>query len=80
MSLRPVDSAASHIVLHRNAHSRGYSLSREGADPKSLRRCASSSTCSVRCDLIAFSPLDVAPASPFIVFKGRAWVTFVVKR
>jgi hypothetical protein len=23
---------------------------------------------------------DVAPASPFIVFKGRAQVTFVVKR
>jgi hypothetical protein len=25
-------------------------------------------------------PLDVAPASPFIVPKGRAWVAFVVKR
>jgi hypothetical protein len=26
------------------------------------------------------SPLDVAPASPFIVPKGRARITFVVKK
>jgi hypothetical protein len=37
MSLRPVDSAATHVALHRSAHSRSYKLSREGADPKSLR-------------------------------------------
>jgi hypothetical protein len=62
----------------RGARSRGYKLSREGADPRSLRgrcvcvvvlaRCVSlvslcsSSICSVR--------LDVAPTCPFIVSKG----------
>jgi hypothetical protein len=56
MSLRPVDSVAARVALHRNARSRGYKLSREGVDPRSLRRCASSSTCLVRCDLIGFSP------------------------
>jgi hypothetical protein len=29
--------------------------------------------------LVFSIPLDVAPASPFIAFKGRARVTFVVK-
>jgi hypothetical protein len=31
---------------------------------------------------IRFNPiaLDVAPTSPFIASKDRAWVTFVVKR
>jgi hypothetical protein len=36
MSLRPMDSAAARVVLHLSAHSRGYKLLREGADPKSL--------------------------------------------
>jgi hypothetical protein len=39
MSLRPVNSAAAHVVLHQSARSRGYKLSREGADPKSLWWC-----------------------------------------
>jgi hypothetical protein len=39
-ALRPVGSAAAHVVLHQSARSMGYKLSREGADPKSLRvRC-----------------------------------------
>jgi hypothetical protein len=36
MSLRLVDFAAARVALHRSAHSRGYKLSREGMDPKSL--------------------------------------------
>jgi hypothetical protein len=36
MSLRPVDLAAARVALHRSARSRGYKLSREGTDPKSL--------------------------------------------
>jgi hypothetical protein len=36
MTLRPVDSAAAHVVLHRSARSRGYKLSREWEYLKSL--------------------------------------------
>jgi hypothetical protein len=36
--LRPVDSAAARVALHRSARSRGYKLSREGVDPRSLLR------------------------------------------
>jgi hypothetical protein len=36
--------------------------------------------CVCVCVFVPSSPLDVAPASPFIVFNGRARVTFVVKR
>jgi hypothetical protein len=40
MALRPVDSTAARVALHRSAHSRGYKLLREGMDPRSLRgRC-----------------------------------------
>jgi hypothetical protein len=81
ISLHSVDSAAARVALHRSARSRGYKLSREGADPKSLWWCVCVclSAWSVRCVSIRV-PLDVAPASPFIVPKGRAQVTFVVKR
>jgi hypothetical protein len=41
-----------------------------------LVRCEFCSESSRRSEL----PLDVAPASPFIIFKGRARVTFVIKR
>jgi hypothetical protein len=37
-ALCPVNSAAARVALHRSAHSRGYKLSREGADPMSLLR------------------------------------------
>jgi hypothetical protein len=75
---------AARVALHRSAHSRGYKFSREGADLRSLLRggacvlmswrgvCVVSSSCR--------SSLDVASASPFIVSKEKAWVTFVVKR
>jgi hypothetical protein len=33
-----VDTAAARVVLHRSARSRGYKLSREQADPRSLLR------------------------------------------
>jgi hypothetical protein len=38
MALRPVGFAAARVALHRSAHSRGYKLSREGADLRSLLR------------------------------------------
>jgi hypothetical protein len=85
MSLRPVDSAAARVALHRTVRSRGYKLSREGADPKSLWWCMSFSYWSVRC-VLAQGSVSIGPSSrcgpclPFIVPKGRAWVTFVVKR
>jgi hypothetical protein len=64
-SLRLVDSAAARIALHRSACSRGYKLSREGADPSLV---VFLSVESVRCDSIEVcfnlpQPLDVAPAS-----------------
>jgi hypothetical protein len=39
MVLRPVDSATARVVLHRSVRSRGYKLSREETDPRSLREC-----------------------------------------
>jgi hypothetical protein len=70
---------------HKGLYWWGYKLSREGADPKSLWRRMSLSSSLVRCVLEQESvsievPPDVAPASPFIVPKRRARVTFVVKR
>jgi hypothetical protein len=38
MALRPVGFAAAHVALHQSACSRGYKLSREGADLRSLVR------------------------------------------
>jgi hypothetical protein len=74
--------------MHWGARSRGYKLSREGADPKSL--VSGGGDVLLWLDrlivdlLIARSPdhlidLDMAPASRFIASKGRARVTFVVK-
>jgi hypothetical protein len=68
-----VGFVAAHVALYRSARIKGYKLSREGADLKSL--------CGGVCVLSKTRPpLGVAPASPFIVSKGRARVTFVVKR
>jgi hypothetical protein len=56
-------------------------FSREGADPRSLLGCVccADEVCSIRlCLFLLF--LDVAPTTPFIASKGRAQVTFVVKR
>jgi hypothetical protein len=36
MALRPVGSTVARVALHRSAHSRGYKLSREGTDLRSL--------------------------------------------
>jgi hypothetical protein len=36
MSLRPVGIATARVALHQSARSRGYKLSRQGADPRSL--------------------------------------------
>jgi hypothetical protein len=35
--LRPAGSTAARVALHRSARSRGYKLSREGTDTRSLR-------------------------------------------
>jgi hypothetical protein len=62
------------------------SFSREGANPKSLRRrcvvCVVSfdRSCPVEGNSIHSMPLGEAPASPFIVSKERPRVTFMVKR
>jgi hypothetical protein len=71
-------STAARVALHWSAHNRGYKLSREGTDPKSLLRGDVCVVVLVRCVFFLFS--SVAPASPFIVSKGRARVIFVVKR
>jgi hypothetical protein len=87
MALRPVGFAVARVALHRNACSKGYKLSREEADLRSLvRGGAWMHECLVvvnssRFDLCVVLPaFDVAPASPFIASKGRARVTLVVKR
>jgi hypothetical protein len=92
MALRPVGSTAARVALHWSAHSRGYKLSRDGADPRSLQGrcvCCLSEACGP-CFCVHLkesilirhreSALDVPPASSFIVSKGRARVTFMVKR
>jgi hypothetical protein len=67
MTLRLVGVAAAYVALHRSARSRGYKLSREKADPKSLGwGCVFDQSA-----LLAF---------PFIVPKGRAQVTVMVNR
>jgi hypothetical protein len=78
-----VGSTAAHVALHWSARSRGYKLSREGADRRSLLR---GDVCVVVLERCVFVPsgshrgcLDVALASPFIVPKGRTRVTLVVK-
>jgi hypothetical protein len=78
MTLRPVDSTTARVALHRSARSRGYKLSREEMDLRSLWW----SVCLVEyvCGLSEVSPLRPVSASPFIVPKGRARVTVVVKR
>jgi hypothetical protein len=83
MALYLVGSTAARVALHRSARSRGYKLSGEGADPRSLLRgdmCVVVLAMCVCVFVPAFVLLDVAPTSPFIVSKERARVTFVVKR
>jgi hypothetical protein len=90
MTLRPVDSSAAHVALHQSARSRGYKLSREGTDPRSLQggvwvvlaRCVSviaRCVCVFLSEVCVFIIPKCGHSSPFIVFKGRARVTFVVK-
>jgi hypothetical protein len=83
-ALRPVDSATARVDLYWSARSRGYRLLREEIDPRFLWRgeCADLVMCAFRSESSRRSELtlDVAPASPFIVFKGRTRVTFMVKK
>jgi hypothetical protein len=82
MALHPVIFAAARFALHRSARSKGYKLSREGADPRSPLRGGVCVDVVVLIEVksIRLPALNVAPASPFIAFKERAQVTFVVKR
>jgi hypothetical protein len=49
MAPRPVDFAAARVALHWSARSRGYKLSREEMDPRSLQErgvcCCLSEVC-----------------------------------
>jgi hypothetical protein len=83
MALRLVDFAAARVALHRSARSRGYKLSKEGVNPRSLLRgvlCVDVLARCVCCFFVFSSPLDVAPTSPFIVSNKRARILFMVKR
>jgi hypothetical protein len=70
MSLRPMDITAARIALHQSARSRGYKLSRGGADSKSLWWCVSLSTCSVNCVSIRVLP-RCGPCLPFYSSQGE---------
>jgi len=70
MSLCLVGVVAAHVPLHQSAHSRGYKLSREGADPKSLWWCLSLTACSVRCCLLV-GPPRCGPCLPFYSSQGE---------
>ena len=74
MSLCLVGAVAAHVPLHQSAHSRGYKLSREGVDPKSLWWCVSLSACSLNCCLVvAFGPEPprCGPCLPFYSSQGE---------
>jgi hypothetical protein len=87
MSLHPVDSAIAHVALHWSARSRGYKLSRERerVDPKSLVvyefvLLVSEVYSRIGVCFSSESPPRCGPCLPFYSPKGRARVTFVVKR
>jgi hypothetical protein len=77
-----VNSAAAHVALHWSAHSRGYKLLREGVDLRSLLRGDMCVVVLARCAFLVFVlvVLRCGPYLPFIVPKGRARVTYVIKR
>jgi hypothetical protein len=77
MTLRPVDSAAARVALHRSARSRGYKLSRERTYTRSLR---GSCVCLVFARCVPVVVVCFGLYLPFYSFQGRAWVTFVVER
>jgi hypothetical protein len=82
-ALHLVGSTAARVALHRSARNRGYKLSREGIDPRSLRgKWVSVVYGSLFRSVIVnpSPPREVSRASPFIVSKGLVRVTFVVKR
>jgi hypothetical protein len=63
MTLRLVGFAVALVVSHQSAHSRGYKLSREGADPRSLLRGMCVCFVLARCVCVVSSmSLDVALA------------------
>jgi hypothetical protein len=84
MTLCLVDSTTARVALHQSACSRGYKLSREGTDARSLRvRCVCvrhSEVCVHLSDVCVRLSEVCVHASPFIVSKGRARVIFVVKK
>jgi hypothetical protein len=75
IALHPVDSAAAHVALHRSARNRGYKLSREGTDPRSLRGrcvCCLSEVCAHRLkESVSINPPRCGPCLPFYSFQGE---------
>jgi hypothetical protein len=69
MSLCLVGVSTARVALHQSARSRGYKLSTEGADPKSLWWCVSLSACSVSC--LFWGPPRCGPYLPFYRSQGE---------
>jgi hypothetical protein len=75
-----VNFAAARVALHQSARNRGYKLSREGADPRSLRErgvCCLARSVSVVFVLVVCSILGVrsfryGPCHPFYSFQGES--------
>jgi hypothetical protein len=65
-------STVARVALHRSAHSRGYKLSREGTDPRSLRKmvcvCVLNEVCAMHpCVFLScLRPLEVWPLPPLL--------------
>jgi hypothetical protein len=71
-TLRLVGSTAARVALHRSARSRGYKLSRKGADPRSLRGICV--RCVFRLVVVKSFPsscLRCGPCLPFYNFQGE---------
>jgi hypothetical protein len=72
MALRPVDSAAARVALHQSARSRGYKLSREETDPRSLLRGDVCVVLAWSVSVIFVSVvLRCGPCLPFYSFQGE---------
>jgi hypothetical protein len=71
-----VGSTAAHVASHRSARSRGYKLSREGADPRSLLRGDVCVVVLARCvflisALVLSGSPRCGPCLPFYSFQGE---------
>jgi hypothetical protein len=67
----PVDSTTARVALHRSACSRGYKLSREGVDPRSLRARGVCVVVLARCVRSVRGSFRCGPCLPFYSFQGE---------